>query len=47
MFTDAEKDDVMVKCESGMSMAAIARGYGCHYTTIESILRKRGVTIRD
>lgn len=31
----------------GMSMAAIARLYGCHYTTIGRILRKRNVPIRQ
>jgi len=46
LLTTAEKDEVVVKYESGMTMTAIANIYGCHYTTVGSILRKRGVEIR-
>jgi DNA-directed RNA polymerase specialized sigma24 family protein len=46
-LTDAEKDGVVEKYETGFNMTEIARIYGCHYTTIGSILRKRGVAIRD
>jgi len=44
-FTDAEKDDVVEKYESGMSMAAIAEIYGCYYATVKKVLRQSGVTI--
>ena len=46
ILTPAEKDEVVVKYQSGMTMSAIARIYGCHHTTIGKILRKRGVEIR-
>ena len=39
-FTDAEKDHVVKKYQSGMSMAAIARVYGCYYTTVRKVLIK-------
>jgi hypothetical protein len=42
-FTDTEKDDVVVKYESGMSMAAIAKEYKCYPTTVRKVLRQRGV----
>ena len=45
-LTPTEQDEVVVKYESGMTMTAIANQYGCHYTTIGTLLRKRGVKIR-
>jgi hypothetical protein len=42
-FTDVEKDDVVEKYESGMSMAAIAEHYSCYYRTVRKVLRQRGV----
>jgi hypothetical protein len=46
-LTNAEKDGVVEKYEAGFNMTEISRIYGCHYTTIGSILRKRGVAVRD
>ena len=46
VLTPEEKDEAVVKYESGMSMSAIARHYGCHQTTIGIILRSRNVEIR-
>ena len=47
LLTSAEKDDVVVKYESGMTMTAIANIYRCHYTTIGRILKSRDVVIRS
>ena len=47
LFTPAEKDEVVDKYESGMSMTAIADIHGCHRTTVGDILRKKGVAIRE
>ena len=46
ILTHTERDEVVAKYLSGMTMAAIADIYGYHYTTVGSILRKRGVVIR-
>jgi len=46
-LSSAEKDEVVGKYESGMTMMAIAEIYGCHYTTIGSILRKRNTPLRQ
>ena len=47
LLTPAEKDEVVSKYESGMTMTAIADIYGCHRTTVGDILRKKGVAIRE
>jgi hypothetical protein len=47
LLTPAEKDDVVIKYESGMTMTDIANEYRCHYTTVGYILRSKGVEIRD
>jgi DNA invertase Pin-like site-specific DNA recombinase len=47
LLTPAEKNEVVKKYESGMSMMAIAELYGCHYTTVGRILRQKGVVIRE
>ena len=47
MLTPAEKDEVVVKYKSGMTMTAIADIYGCHRTTVRNILMKRRVAIRE
>ena len=47
ILTSAEKDEMVPKYESGMTMTAIADQYGCHYTTVGKILRKKGIKIRD
>lgn len=47
LLTPTEQDDVVAKYESGMTMTAIADEYGCHYTTVGRLLRKRGCTIRE
>ena len=47
LLTPTEKDGVVTKYKCGMTMAAIADEYGCHYTTIGRILRQKGVEIRD
>lgn len=44
-LTDAEKDEVVSKYQSGMSMTKIADLYGCHQTTVGALLRKRGVAV--
>jgi len=46
-LTAEEKDELTTKYEKGMTMSALACEYGCHYTTVGRILRKRGVGIRD
>ena len=46
-FTDAEKDDVVVKYESSMSMAAIAKEYSCYHTTVKKVLKQKEVIIRS
>jgi len=47
LLTPAEKDDVATKYEDGMTMTAVAKAYGCHYTTVGRILRKKGIAIRE
>ena len=47
LLTPAEQDEAIAKYESGMTMTAVANHYGCHYTTIGRLLRKRGCTIRE
>ena len=47
LLTPAEKDEVVIKYENGMTMTAIANQYGCHYTTIGRLLRQIGVAIRE
>ena len=47
LLTPTEKDEVVTKYESGMTMTAISNIYGCHYTTVGSILRRKGATIRE
>ena len=47
LHTPAEKDEVVIKYESGMTMTEIADEYGCHYSTVGRILRQRGVAIRE
>lgn len=46
ILSEAEKAAVENMYLSGMSMSDIARIYGCHYTTIGRILRRRNVPIR-
>ena len=46
LLTPAEQNEAVAKYEAGMTMTAIADGYGCHYTTIGRLLRARGVEIR-
>ena len=46
LLSSAERDEVVEKYKSGMNMTAIAKEYGCHYTTVGRILRRRGITIR-
>ena len=41
-LTPDEKDDVVAKYESGMTMNTIAKEYNCHRTTVSNLLRKRG-----
>ena len=41
LLTAAEKAELPAKYESGMSMAEIARIYGCHYVTVGRILRRQ------
>jgi hypothetical protein len=45
LLTAAEKDEAVAKYESGLSMASVAKLYGCHYTTIGRLLRARGTPI--
>ena len=46
ILSEADKVAVENMYLSGMSMSDIARIYGCHYTTIGRILRRRNVPIR-
>lgn len=46
ILSEAEQAEAENMYRKGMSMAAIARLYGCHYTTIGRILRRRNVPIR-
>ena len=46
LLTSDEKDDVVAKYESGMTMKSIASFYNCHRSTVSNLLRKRGVEIR-
>jgi hypothetical protein len=46
LLTPTEKDGVVAKYKCGMTMAAIADEYGCHYTTVGRLLRKRGIEIK-
>jgi len=45
-LTPAEKEDVVEKYKSGMTMADIAKQHDCHYVIIGRILRWMGVEIR-
>ena len=45
-FSQAEKEDFVAKYQAGASMGMIAREYGCHHTTVGSILRRMGAVIR-
>jgi len=47
LLTPAEKDELVIKYQSGMTMAAIADIYGCHYTTVGRILRRKGVEVSE
>lgn len=47
LLTPAEQDEVVAKYEGGMTMAAIADEYGCHYTTVGRLLRAREIEIRQ
>ena len=46
-LTANEKDEIATKYENGLTMSDLAREYGCHYTTVGRILRKKEVNIRD
>ena len=46
-LTAPEKDAIAIKYERGATMLDLAGEYGCHYTTVGRILRKRGAIIRD
>lgn len=46
LLTPDEQDEVVAKYKSGMTMAAIADEYGCHYTTVGRLLRQKGIEIR-
>ena len=46
ILSETDKAAVENMYLSGMSMSDIARIYGCHYTTIGRILRRRNVPIR-
>jgi hypothetical protein len=46
ILSETEKTELEVKYKDGMTMVALADIFGCHYTTVGRILRKRSVTIR-
>ncbi|SRR5699024_7322876 len=46
-LTEAQRVEVEKMYRKGMTMAAIADTFGCHYTTIGRILRQRNVSIRE
>ena len=39
LLKSTEKHEIKAKYENGMTMAAIASLYGCHYTTVGRILK--------
>lgn len=45
-LTESQRTEAVKMYCKGMSMAAIADTFGCHYTTIRRILRQRNVSIR-
>lgn len=47
ILIEAERVEVEKMYRNGMTMTAIARFYGCHYTTVGRILRRRNVPIRE
>ena len=47
LLTSAEKDELVIKYKTGMTMAAIADIYDCHYTTVGRILRRKSVDVRE
>jgi len=47
LLSSTERDEVVEKYKSGINMTAIAKEYGCHYTTVGRILRRRGIAIRS
>lgn len=46
ILTESQRTEAVKMYCKGMSMAAIADNFGCHYTTIRRILRQRNVPIR-
>ena len=46
-LSEAEQASAEKMYREGMSMTAIAKFYGCHYTTIGRILRRRNVPIQE
>jgi len=46
ILTPTEKDEIVTRYESGLSMENVAKECGCHHTTVGRILRARGVAIR-
>ena len=46
ILTESQRTEVVKMYCKGMSMAAIADTFGCHYTTIRRILQQRNVPIR-
>ena len=42
-LTSAEREELAIKYEGGMTMMALANLYGCHYTTVSRILAKNNI----
>jgi Mor family transcriptional regulator len=40
IFTNAEKEELIMKYKNGVSMTELAKEYGCHHTTVGRLLRK-------
>ncbi len=47
ILTEEQKAQAELMYRDGQTMSAIAKVFGCHYTTIGRILRRRKVPIRE
>ena len=47
ILSEEQKAQAELMYRDGQTMSAIAKAFGCHYTTIGRILRRRKVPIRE
>lgn len=47
ILTEEQKAQAELMYRDGQTMSTIAKAFGCHYTTIGRILRRRKVPIRE